>query len=83
MELESHVSARRSAEERADKLQLDFNRLLDELRAEQENARRADAARKQLESELRELHLKLEDSESFAGKEGKRLVAKLQSRVRS
>jgi len=72
---------RREAEERADRLQMEANRLADELRREQENYKNAEAVRKSLEIEIREINVKLEEAESFAQREGKRLIAKLQARV--
>ena len=77
---ESH-NARRAAEERADRLQLEVARLTDELRQEQDNYKHADALRKQLEVEIREITVRLEEAEAFAQKEGKRIIAKLQARV--
>jgi len=77
---EAH-KARRAAEERADRLQLEVNRLIEELRREQENYKNADSVRKSLEIEIREITVRLEEAEAFATREGKRLVAKLQARV--
>jgi len=57
------------------------NRLTDELRREQENHMNAEAVRKSLEIEIREITVRLEEAEQFAQREGKRLVAKLQARV--
>jgi len=81
-EAEEAVRARREAEDRADRLQLEVNRLLEELRREQDNYKNAESVRKQLEIEIREISVRLEEAESFAQREGKRLVAKLQSRLR-
>lgn len=75
------VNGRRAAEERADRLQLEVNRLFEELRQEQDNFKKADGIRKALEVEIREITVRLEEAEAFAQKEGKRLVAKLQARV--
>jgi chromosome segregation ATPase len=80
-DLDEAINARRAAEERADRLQLEVNRLADELRQEQDNFRNADALRKQLEVEIREITVRLEEAEAFAQKEGKRLIAKLQAKV--
>ena len=41
----------------------------------------SDALRRQLEAELRDVTARLEEAESVAQKEGKRLVAKLQAKV--
>lgn len=57
-------------------------RLADELRQEQENYKRAETLRKQLEIEIREITVKLEEAEAFATREGRRMVQKLQNRVR-
>jgi len=57
------------------------NRLAGELSREQENYKNAEAVRKSLEVEIREISVKLEEAESFAQREGKRLIAKLQARV--
>lgn len=53
-------------------------RLADELRQEQENYKRAETLRKQLEIEIREITVKLEEAEAFATREGRRMVQKLQ-----
>ena len=76
------MNARRAAEDRADRLGAENARLNDELRGEQENYRNAEALRKQLEVEIREITVRLEEAEQFAQREGKRMVAKLQARVR-
>ena len=80
-DLDEALNARRAADDRADRLQTENNRLNDDLRSEQENYRNAEALRKQLEVEIREITVRLEEAEQFAQREGKRMVAKLQSRV--
>lgn len=80
-EVDESNRARREAEDRADRLQLEVNRLIEELRREQDNYKNAESVRKTLEIEIREISVRLEEAESFAQREGKRLVAKLQSRV--
>lgn len=80
--LDDAMNGRRAAEERADKLQLEVNRLATELARALDNFAQADALRKALENELRELTLRLEEAENYAQREGKRLVAKLQGRIR-
>lgn len=81
-EAEEATRYRREAEDRADRLQIEVNRLIEELRREQDNYKSAENVRKQLEVEIREISVRLEEAESFAQREGKRLVAKLQSRLR-
>lgn len=80
-DLDEALNGQRAAEDRADRLQAEVNRLADELRQEQENYKNAESLRKQLEIEIREITIKLEEAEAFAQREGKRMVAKLQARV--
>lgn len=82
-DLDDALNAQRAAEERADRLQAEVNRLADELRQEQENYKNAESLRKQLEIEIREITVRLEEAEAFAQREGKRQIAKLQARVSS
>ncbi|VDD75996.1 unnamed protein product, partial [Mesocestoides corti] len=81
-DLDEAVNARKAAEDRADRLNAEVLRLADELRQEQENYKRAETLRKQLEIEIREITVKLEEAEAFATREGRRMVQKLQNRVR-
>lgn len=81
-DLDEALNARRAAEERADRLAAENNRLAEELRQEQDNYKNAEALRKQLEIEIREITVRLEEAEAFAQREGKRMVAKLQARLR-
>ena len=82
-DLDEAINAQRAAEERADRLHQEMLRLAEELRQEQENYKNAESLRKQLEIEIREITVRLEEAEAFAMREGKRMVAKLQARVRS
>ena len=61
---------------------IQLNRAVDELRQEQDNYKNAESLRKQLEVELREITIRLEDAEQVAQKEGKKMVVKLQARLR-
>lgn len=81
-DLDEALNARRAAEERADRLQMEINRLVDELRQEQDNYKQAETLRKQVEIELREITARLQDAEQLAQKEGKKMVVKLQARLR-
>jgi len=81
-DLDEALNARRAAEERADRLANENARLAEELRQEQDNYKNAEALRKQLEVEIREITVRLEEAEAFAQREGKRMVAKLQARLR-
>jgi len=82
MHINQAINARRASDERADRLQMEVNRLAEELRQEQDNFKNADAVRRSLEVEIREITVRLEEAEAYATREGKRLVAKLQARVR-
>jgi len=63
-------------------LQNELSRVVEELRQAEEVQRNTEAARRRLEAELREMAVRLEQAEHVALREGKRIVAKLQSRVR-
>ena len=76
------MCAEQALEDRAAKLQLDFGSVEDDLRQEQENYRQAEVLRKQLEIEIREITVKLEESEQYSSREGCRSAAKLATRVR-
>ncbi len=82
-DLDDALNGRRGAEERADRLGAENARLTDDLRQETELHKNAEAMRKSLEVEIREITVRLEEAEQFAQREGKRMVAKLQARVRA
>lgn len=81
-DLDEAINARQADEDRANRLQNEVNRLADELRQEQDNYKHAESLRKSLEVEIREITVKLEEAEAYATREGRRMVSKLQSRVR-
>ena len=62
-------------------LQNELGRVVEELRQAEEVQRNTEVARRRLEAELREMAVRLEQAEHVALREGKRIVAKLQSRV--
>ncbi|XP_050734444.1 myosin heavy chain, muscle-like [Eriocheir sinensis] len=72
----------KNSEEKAKKAMVDAARLADELRAEQEHAQSQEKMRKTLEAALKEVQAKLEESETYIAKTGKKAVAKLETRVR-
>jgi len=78
-QLEDAVTARRGAEERAERLSMEVARLTDQLRAESDAVSAADATRKKLETSLRELTIRLEEVESIG--DGKKNIMKMQQRV--
>lgn len=78
-ELDDAVNARRTAEERAEKLAVEYSRISDQLRQSQESVTTYESKSKQLEVKVRELTINIEQIEST--KDGKKSLAKLQSRV--
>ena len=80
-DLDDAISQRRAAEDRADKMSFDLNKANEQLRLEQENYGNAEALRKQLEVQMRELTLRLDEAEST--KDGRKSIAKLQNRVKT
>ncbi|XP_042212132.1 myosin heavy chain, muscle-like isoform X2 [Homarus americanus] len=81
-DLDEMLSEAKNSEERAKKAMIDAARLADELRAEQEHAQTQEKMRKGLEVTVKELQYRLEESESNALKTGKKVVGKLEGRVR-
>merc|ERR1711953_490659 len=66
----------KNSEEKAKKAMVDAARLADELRAEQEHAKRA------LEAQIAELEHRLSDANEMAARGGRNAMAKLESRIR-
>jgi len=62
--------------------QNELSRVMEEQRQAEEAQRNCEAARHRLEVELRDMAVRLEQAEHVGLREGKRLIAKLQSRVR-
>lgn len=71
----------KSADERAKHAMADATRLADELRQEQDHALSVEKVRKSLESQVKELQVRLDESEAAALKGGKKMIQKLESRV--
>ena len=78
-QLDDAVTARRTAEERAERLGVEVARLTDQLRVEHDAVTAADVTRKKLETSLRELSIRLEEVESLG--DGKKNVMRMQMRV--
>jgi len=78
-ERDDALAARRSADERVEKLTVELSRLNELLRSEKETTTRLESTRKQLELSIREFTVRLEEVE--ATKDGKKTLAKLQTRV--
>ena len=81
-DLDEAVAELRNSEERAKKSSSDATRLTEELRAEQEHSLQVERLRKGLEQQIKDLQTRLDESEGSALKGGKRLISKLEQRVR-
>jgi len=78
-ERDDALAARRTADERIEKLTAEVSRLNDQLRGEKETTTKLESTKKQLEVSIREISIRLEEVE--ATKDGKKTLVKLQSRV--
>jgi len=81
-EYEESVLRLRTQEETLMKAMNDAGRLADELRAEQEHSAMIEGLRKGLECQVRDLQTSLEEAEAIALRSGKKLVAKMEVRIR-
>ncbi|KAL3877462.1 hypothetical protein ACJMK2_035164 [Sinanodonta woodiana] len=72
----------KGADERSKKAMADAARLADELRAEQDHSMQIEKMRKSLESQVKELQVRLDEAEAQALKGGKKIITKLETRVR-
>merc|ERR1712042_26351 len=81
-DMDDAITELKNTEEKAKKAAADAANLAEELRREQEHAVHVDRLRKQLEVTVAELQGRLEEAEAAALKGGKRIIAKLETRVR-
>jgi len=81
-EYEETMLRLRTQEETLMKAMNDAGRLADELRQEQEHSAMIEGLRKGLECQVRELQTSLEEAEAIALRSGKKLVAKMETRIR-
>jgi myosin heavy subunit len=81
-DLDEMLNEAKNSEEKAKKAMVDAARLADELRAEQEHAQHQEKLRKELESHIKELQVRVDEAEAAALKGGKKTIAKLETRVR-
>ena len=71
----------RAADDKAKKATMDNTRLSEELHSEQAHASQTEKMRKSLESQVKDLQVRLDEAEASALKGGKKVIAKLESRV--
>lgn len=79
--MDEMLNEAKNSEEKAKKAMVDAARLADELRAEQEHAQAQEKLRKGLESNVKELQVRLDEVESGAMKSGKKAIGKLEVRI--
>merc|ERR1719348_599245 len=79
-DMDDAITELKNTEEKAKKAAGDAANLAEELRGEQEHAIHVDRLRKQLEVTVAELQGRLEEAAALKG--GKRIIAKLETRVR-
>lgn len=61
----------------------DAARLAEELRQEQEHSQHVERLRKGLEQQIKEMQVRLDEAEAAALKGGKKIIAKLEERIRA
>lgn len=81
-DLEDQANELRSVEENSKKACADAARLAEELRQEQDHASHIEKMRRTLESQVKELQVRLDEAEASSLKGGKRMIQKLEQRVR-
>ena len=81
-DLDEAVSELKGSEERAKRTTADASRLVEELRHEQEHALHVERLRKGLEQQVKDLQTRLDEAEGGTLKGGKRVLSKLEQRVR-
>ncbi|KAK4289577.1 hypothetical protein Pmani_011730 [Petrolisthes manimaculis] len=81
-DLDEMLNEAKNSEDKAKRAMVDAARLADELRAEQEHSQTQEKLRKGLEASLRNLQIKVEESEGNAQKTVKKALSKLETRIR-
>lgn len=71
-----------AADERANRALADAARAVQELHEEQEHSMKIDALRKSLEEQVKQLQVQIQEAEAAALLGGKRVIAKLETRIR-
>lgn len=79
---DEHVNELRVMDEQAKKAMADAARLAEELRQEQDHASQIDKIRRGLETQIKELQLRLDEAEAAALHGGKKTIQSLEQRVR-
>ncbi|KAL3101299.1 hypothetical protein niasHT_028055 [Heterodera trifolii] len=82
-ELDETLTELKNADELSKKASADAARLAEELRQEQEHSQHVDRLRKGLELQIKEMQVRLDEAEAAALKGGKKIIAKLEERIRA
>jgi chromosome segregation ATPase len=81
-DLDETLNELKASEERSKKAMADAARLAEELRQEQEHSLHIERMRKGFEQQIKEMQVRLDEAEAAALKGGKKVIAKLESRIR-
>jgi DNA repair exonuclease SbcCD ATPase subunit len=81
-DLDEATKELRAADERANRAQQDAARALEQLHEEQEHSMKIDAMRKALEEQVKQLQVQIQEAEAAALLGGKRVISKLETRIR-
>ena len=81
-EIDDLLREAKNNEEKAKKAMIDAARLADELRLEQECAQGSERSRRALEYQVKDMQTKLDEAEQLAMKGGRKVVQRLEQRVR-
>jgi len=81
-DLEDHANELRAAEDNAKKAMADAARIAEELRHEQDHAGQIEKLRRNLEAQVKDMQARLDEAEASSLKGGKKIIQKLESRVR-
>jgi len=82
-DLDETLNEYKASEERSKKAMADASRLAEELRQEQEHSLHNERLRKGLELQLKEMQVRLDEAENSALKGGKKIITKLEERIRA
>ncbi|CAD6186727.1 unnamed protein product [Caenorhabditis auriculariae] len=82
-DLDEALAELKNADELGKKAAADAARLAEELRQEQEHSMHVERIRKGLEIQIKEMQIRLDEAEAAALKGGKKIIAQLESRIRS
>merc|ERR1719299_295014 len=81
-EVEESLSEQRNAEEKAKKAIADAAMMAEELKKEQDQSAHLERMKKNMEATIKDLQLRLDESEQVAMKGGQKQAAKMESRIR-